>query len=78
MHLKKRNAHRSGYAFSQVPFDLVVPAKTRIKSGDQAITTRDLTQDMNKAVSVIFTPERRGEVDPDQWIGSVSREGIMR
>ena len=50
MHLRRRNAHRSAYASSQVPFD----------------------------VSVIFTPERRGEVDPDQWIGPVSRKGIMR
>ncbi|HYW45210.1 MAG TPA: hypothetical protein VE959_20270 [Bryobacteraceae bacterium] len=45
-----------------VPFDVVVTAKTRIKSGDQAITLKDLTQDTNKTVSVKYIPERRGDV----------------
>lgn len=45
-----------------VPFDLVVTAKTRIKSGEQAITFEDLTRDMNKTVSVRFTPDRSGDV----------------
>ena len=39
-----------------------ITAKTRIKSGDQPITIKDLTRDMNKAVSAKFTPERRGDV----------------
>lgn len=45
-----------------VSFDMVVTAKTRIRAGDRAITLKDLTQDMNKTVSVQFTPERRGDV----------------
>ena len=45
-----------------VSYDLVVTAKTRIKSGDQAIGLKDLSQDLNKPVSVKFTPERRGDV----------------
>jgi hypothetical protein len=43
-------------------FDMVVTAKTRIKSGDQAIDINDLTRDINKAVSVKFIPGRRGDV----------------
>jgi len=45
-----------------VPFDMVVTTKTRIKSGDQGITLKDLTRDMNKTVWVTFTPKRRGDV----------------
>jgi hypothetical protein len=45
-----------------VPFDMVVTTKTRIESGDQGITLKDLTRDMNKTVRVTFTPERRGDV----------------
>ena len=45
-----------------VPFDMVLTAKTSIKSDDGAITVKDLTQDMNKTVTVTFTPERRGDV----------------
>jgi len=45
-----------------VPYDVVVTAKTRIKSGDQAVTLKDLTQDMNKTVTVRLVPERRGDV----------------
>jgi hypothetical protein len=45
-----------------VPFDMVVNAKTRIKSGDRSLTLKDLIRDMNKTVSVTFTPERRGDV----------------
>ena len=47
---------------SGVPFDMVVTAKTRIKSGDRTITLLDLTRDVKKTVSVIFIPERRGDV----------------
>jgi hypothetical protein len=46
----------------QVTYSLVINAKTRIKSGNQALTLKDLTQDKNKTVSVRFTPERRGDV----------------
>jgi hypothetical protein len=45
-----------------VPFDMVVNSKTRIKSGNQALTLKELTQDSNKTVSVKFIPERRGDV----------------
>ena len=46
----------------QVPFDLVVTARTRIRSGNQAISLQELTQDTNKTVSVQYTPERSGDV----------------
>jgi hypothetical protein len=45
-----------------IPFDMVVTAKTLIKSGDQSIALKDLTRDMNQSVSVKFVPERRGDV----------------
>jgi hypothetical protein len=45
-----------------VSYDMVVTARTRIKSGDRAIALKDLTQDLNQNVSVRFTPERRGDV----------------
>jgi hypothetical protein len=45
-----------------VPFDMVVNAKTLIKSGDRGLTLKDLTRDMNKTVSITFTPERPGDV----------------
>jgi hypothetical protein len=32
------------------------------ESGDQAITIKDLSRDMNKAASVKFTPERCGDM----------------
>ncbi|MBZ5619168.1 MAG: hypothetical protein LAQ69_10675 [Acidobacteriia bacterium] len=54
---------------SGVPFDMVVTAKTLIKSGDQVVTLNDLTQDVNKTVSVRFTPERRGDVAKSIQIG---------
>jgi hypothetical protein len=47
---------------SGVPFDMVVTAKTRIKAGDQTITLKDLTRDMNKTVSLQYIPERSGDV----------------
>ncbi|MGO9257206.1 MAG: hypothetical protein ACLQU1_13010 [Bryobacteraceae bacterium] len=52
-----------------IPFDMVLTARTRIKSGDRAITLKELTGDMNKAVSVKFTPERRGDVARSIEIG---------
>jgi hypothetical protein len=45
-----------------VPFDMDVTANTRIKAGDRPIALKDLTQDVNKPVSVRFVPERRGDV----------------
>lgn len=45
-----------------IPFDMVVTAKTGITSGHHTLTLADLTRDANKAVSVKFTPERRGDV----------------
>lgn len=45
-----------------VPFDMVVTDATRIKAGDQHIRLEDLQQDLNRNVSVTFTPERRGDV----------------
>jgi hypothetical protein len=46
----------------QVTYDMVVNAKTRITSGNQALPLQSLTQDKNKSVSVRFIPERRGDV----------------
>lgn len=54
---------------SGVPFDMVVTSKTRIKSGNQSVALKDLTQDVNKTVSVKFTPERRGDVANSIQIG---------
>ena len=50
-------------------YDMVVTAKTRIKSGDRAVTLEDLTQDMNRSVSVKYTPERRGDMANSIRIG---------
>jgi hypothetical protein len=47
---------------SGIPFDMVVTARTHIKSGDHAMTIKDLTTNINKTVSVKFTPERLGDV----------------
>ena len=52
-----------------IPFDLVLTTRTRIKSGDRAITLKDLTGDTNKTVSVKFIPERRGDVARSIEIG---------
>jgi hypothetical protein len=51
------------------PFDMVLTGKTRIKSGDQAITPNQLTGDKDKSVSVRFVPERRGDVARSIQIG---------
>jgi hypothetical protein len=45
-----------------VPFDMDVTARTRINAGDRSVALKDLTQDINKPVSVQFVPERRGDV----------------
>jgi hypothetical protein len=51
------------------PFDMVLTSKTRIKSGDQAITLNQLSGDKDQSVSVRFTPERRGDVARSIRIG---------
>ena len=53
----------------QVTYDMVVNAKTRITSGNQALSLQSLTQDNNKTVSVRFIPERRGDVANSIQIG---------
>lgn len=45
-----------------VPFDFDISRHTQIQSGGQALTIKDLTNDVNKDVSVKFVPERRGDV----------------
>jgi len=47
-------------------FDMVVTAKTVIKSGDHSIGLQELSRALNKSVSVEFIPERRGDVA--KWI----------
>lgn len=68
-----------------VPFDMVVTANTRVTSGNQGITLKDLRRDMNKTdmnktVGNVHAraPRRRGEVDPDHRTGSVSAPGPWR
>ena len=45
-----------------VPFDMVATARTRIRSGAEAVPLQDLSQYENQNVSVRFVPERRGDV----------------
>ena len=45
-----------------VAFDMVVTAKTRIRSGERSLALKDLGRDVNKTVSITFTPEHRGDV----------------
>jgi hypothetical protein len=52
-----------------VPYDIEITAKTRIRSGDQTLRMSDLTQDINKQVSVEFVPEHRGDVARSIRIG---------
>jgi hypothetical protein len=52
-----------------VPFDMVITGATRINSDGQAIHFNNLTNDMNKTVSVRFVPERRGDVARSIRIG---------
>jgi hypothetical protein len=47
---------------AMVDFNRKLAVKTRIKSGAQAVALKDLTLDLNKPVSVKFTPERRGDM----------------
>jgi hypothetical protein len=53
----------------EVTYDLVVTAKTRIKSGEQTIALKDLSQDKNMTVSVNFVPERGGDVAKSIQVG---------
>jgi hypothetical protein len=46
----------------RVPFDIDLTARTRIRSGDRTITMKDLSDQLNKPVSVDFTPESRGDI----------------
>jgi hypothetical protein len=45
-----------------IPIELVVTPSTRIRSGGQAATLRDLARDMNKSASVKFTPASVGDL----------------
>ncbi len=46
-----------------VPFDMVVTPSTRITLGDQhKLALKDLSQDVQKNVSVQFKPERSGDI----------------
>ena len=44
------------------PFDLMVTKRTHIGSGGQPLTLMDLSNDVNRTVSVRFVPEARGDV----------------
>ena len=52
-----------------VSYDMVVGAKTRIVSGNQALTLQDLAGDRNQAASVKFTPKGRGDVAQSIQVG---------
>lgn len=43
-------------------FDMVVTRRTSISSGSQELNIEDLSQYQNKPVSIMFVPERRGDV----------------
>ncbi len=45
-----------------VLYDMLVTAKTVIRSADHSMGLHELSQDVNKSVSVKFIPERRGDV----------------
>lgn len=49
-----------------VPYDLDVTRETHIRNGNQHLSLTDLSQDMNRNVSVRLIPERRGDVA--SWI----------
>lgn len=53
-----------------VPYDLRITRATRIKSGDQNISLRDLNQDLNQKVSVKLAPERRGDIATSIHVGA--------
>ena len=45
-----------------VPFDMDVRASTRIQSGNQRLTLKDLSSDLKRNVSVHYVPERSGDI----------------
>jgi hypothetical protein len=45
-----------------IPFDMLVTPRTRIESSGQHIGMNGLSDDMNRVVSIRFTPERRGDI----------------
>jgi len=53
----------------KVPFDIVVTPGTRIRSGAQAIASRDLSQYKDRNATIRFTPERGGEIAQSIQIG---------
>jgi len=55
---------------NQVPFDMIITARTRIKSGDKRIGFADLAGDQGKTVTIKFVPERRGDVAESITMGS--------
>ena len=53
-----------------IPFDMLLTAGTRIRSGGRSIGLDDLSADTNRNVSVRFRPEHRGDVARSMRIGS--------
>lgn len=51
-----------------VPFDIIVTAKTRIVSGNRTLALKDLATDQDRAVTIKFVPERRGDVAESIYI----------
>jgi len=47
---------------SGTAFDMKITRSTRILSGKQAVSLKELQQDQNQQVTVRFVPERRGDV----------------
>jgi len=54
----------------QVPFDMVVTAKTHITYDGRAVPLKSLTRYQNQPVSIQFVPERRGDVAESIRIGA--------
>jgi hypothetical protein len=52
-----------------VPYDLYLTQATRIRSGNQSISLRDLNQDINQNVSVKLVPERHGDIATSIRVG---------
>ncbi|HUP02637.1 MAG TPA: hypothetical protein VMU19_01530 [Bryobacteraceae bacterium] len=46
----------------QIPYDMIVTAKTQMKSGGKTVTLQDLARDKNQRISVNFVPESRGDI----------------
>jgi len=53
-----------------VPYDIEVTPKTRIRSGNESLHLKDLSQYQNKTVTLKFVPERRGDVAESIKLGS--------